>query len=256
MPDRVLLMFSGVDKYQFFWQLVASLLLLCCIGLTIALLRIKWKIKVLVKKLKILEDIEMKEILSVGAEQEDKQMEKEEEDQEMFGTLEEEGVYISTDFPGEEAMVDPKEAGLYIMSSQQAAFLMQRIRTFMEKDKPYLDPKFNMNKLCDAMGINRTYLSSAINQNTGQRFETFINTYRISDAVDLLSAEESSQYTLEYLASKVGFQSKSTFNRSFKQFTGINPSFFQRVILQDRAARKFFFDYFDDLKNRKFTVKK
>lgn len=141
----------------------------------------------------------------------------------------------------QEHRVKPQEP---MLSREQVDMLMEKIEDYMKEEKPYLDPKFNMNKLCEGIGINRTYLSLAINTKTGQRFETFINRYRIRDSVSLLLEKESAQYTLEYLASRVGFHSKSTFNLSFKQFTGVNPSSFQRnVPYETRAFERFLADF-------------
>ena len=141
-----------------------------------------------------------------------------------------------------------------MLSAKQVDMVMHKVNEYMKSERPYLDPKFNMNKLCEGIGMNRTYLSLAINTKTGQRFETYINRFRIRDAVELLMEEESSQYTLEYLASRVGFHSKSTFNRSFKQFTGINPSSFQRSIPAEIDTFEKFLEQFDQIKEHSFTT--
>jgi AraC-like DNA-binding protein len=150
-------------------------------------------------------------------------------------------------------IVEKHKAQEPMLSALQVDALMEKIENFMRSEKPYLDPKFNMNKLCEAMGVNRTYLSLAINTKTGQRFETFINRYRIRDSVGLLMEEESAQYTLEYLSSRVGFHSKSTFNRSFKQFVGVNPSIFIKDIPYETRTFERFMQQFDNIGNHALT---
>jgi AraC-like DNA-binding protein len=116
----------------------------------------------------------------------------------------------------------------FTLTDKQQKEIMYNIEVYMMAEKPYLDPDFNMNRLCDKMGINRTYLSVVINQQTGLRFESFTNKYRIDAAQQLLMDEENEKYTIAFLSEKVGFSSQTPFNLAFKKFTGTTPSFFKK----------------------------
>ena len=138
---------------------------------------------------------------------------------------------------------------LHYLSRQQAHLIMQMVRRYMETEKPYLDPGFKMSKMCDALKVNRTYLSEVLKKETGERFENFVNAYRIVYAIELLTTDthEKWLFTLDHYARKAGFSSKSTFNRAFKQFTDLHPSFLQRVFLEDEVAVKWFLGCFERL---------
>ena len=49
------------------------------------------------------------------------------------------------------------------------------------------------------------------------------------EAQKLLLSKEGDIYTIEAIANKVGFHSKSSFNSSFKKITKITPSEFRRI---------------------------
>ena len=93
----------------------------------------------------------------------------------------------------------------------------------MEKDKPYLDPGLNLTQLAKAMQTNTSILSKIINEGTGQNFNDFVNDYRVRAVIDKIKAGEQKTQTLLGIAFDCGFNSKATFNRSFKKLTGLSP---------------------------------
>jgi len=76
------------------------------------------------------------------------------------------------------------------------------------------------------MKVNRTYISRAINQCTGKNFSTFINEYRIKEAI-LIMSEDAEKYSFEGLGYEVGFNDRKTFYNAFKKITGLSPSDFR-----------------------------
>lgn len=104
--------------------------------------------------------------------------------------------------------------------------LFRRLKHIMETEKPYLDPKLSILSLADQLSTNRTYLSQAINSQYHITFPNYINEYRISEAVRLITSGYTDGYTQEALAKNVGFSSRSTFIAAFKKVTGVVPSFF------------------------------
>lgn len=80
-------------------------------------------------------------------------------------------------------------------------------------------------------GSNRTYLSIAINKNAGVSFSQFINSYRIQEAVRVLSDPANADYPLKALASDLGFSSMTTFYKQFQSEVGMTPSAYRKTIL-------------------------
>ena len=75
--------------------------------------------------------------------------------------------------------------------------------------------------LADALGYDYRYLSRIFHQTLKVSFKTLVNQYRCDRAKTLIS---SSDETLAQIAFSSGFQSIRSFNRVFRQMTGIMPS--------------------------------
>lgn len=97
------------------------------------------------------------------------------------------------------------------------------ISEFMDFKKPYLEPELTLNELASMMKINRAELSKNINEVFGQNFNDFINSYRVDEFKKYALNDKSGRLNLLGMALQCGFNSKATFNRSFKKLTGITP---------------------------------
>ena len=75
-------------------------------------------------------------------------------------------------------------------------------------------------------GYNEKYLSHALHDLTGIHFTQLLAFYRINRAKELL--ESKSADTITAIAEKSGFLSINTFNRSFKERTGLTPSEYKK----------------------------
>ncbi|MBL6448600.1 helix-turn-helix transcriptional regulator [Fulvivirga sp. 29W222] len=114
--------------------------------------------------------------------------------------------------------------------------IKRKLRTAMLADKVYLNPELTLSDLAKATGLKLTELSSFINQNMGRNFNDFINEYRVSEFKRLVSTESDSRVTIMELAYQSGFNSKASFNRLFKEYTGVTPSQFRKSLLKSPAS--------------------
>ena len=88
----------------------------------------------------------------------------------------------------------------------------------------YKNPDLSLEMIAEELQTNTTYLSQVINEEFQQNFYQLINFHRVNLAKRLLDTPESKKFTIESLANKCGFKSKSSFNSSFKKITGKTPS--------------------------------
>ncbi|UII77372.1 AraC family transcriptional regulator [Flagellimonas sp. HMM57] len=102
--------------------------------------------------------------------------------------------------------------------------LASKIKILMEKNKPYLDADFSVSKLAVLSGESPQKVSEAIKASTNENFFSFVNKYRVEEAKNLFQNISYKDYTLVSIGLESGFNSKATFNRVFKNETGMTPS--------------------------------
>ncbi len=109
------------------------------------------------------------------------------------------------------------------LEAEELAPLKLKLDELMKTNKPYLDDQLSLNQLADQMGTTVHTLSKVINEGFEINFYEFINQYRIEEFIRLASDPANRHKTYLRLAIEVGFNSKSTFNRSFKKIKGATP---------------------------------
>lgn len=102
--------------------------------------------------------------------------------------------------------------------------LKTRLIACFEEDKIYQNKDLKITDISLLLNTNRTYISHVINHDFKVSFSNFVNQYRINEAKKLLKLESTLNYTLEYVAEKVGFASSHSFIRVFKKLEGKTPS--------------------------------
>lgn len=120
-----------------------------------------------------------------------------------------------------------KYAGSRLTESEANQYA-EKLKGFMRSSKPYLNPELNLSQLAGELGISSHYLSQVINEKFGLNFFDFVNRYRVEEFKERASDPKYSSFTLLGIALDCGFNSKSAFNRIFKQKTGFTPSQFKK----------------------------
>ena len=87
--------------------------------------------------------------------------------------------------------------------------------------------KLNLTSLSKAVGIAERSISEALNGHLNKNFYQFVNEYRIKDVQEKLMNPENTHLKILSLAFDAGFNSKATFNRLFKSYTGLTPKEFK-----------------------------
>ncbi len=93
----------------------------------------------------------------------------------------------------------------------------------MNEEKPYLNPTLTIHDLASMAGMPPHQLSKVINGEFNCNFFEYINHYRIEDFKIKAFASEYKHLTILAIAFDCGFNSKSAFNRIFKDMTGLTP---------------------------------
>ena len=101
-----------------------------------------------------------------------------------------------------------------------------KIEQLFKEQKLYLEPELSLSDLATKLKTNTSVLSAAINQNFGKNFNDFVNEYRVEEVKRQLKDPANTHLSLLGVALECGFNSKSTFNRAFRKFTGQSPKEF------------------------------
>lgn len=110
------------------------------------------------------------------------------------------------------------------LSKAELETMANKIINYLENKKPYLDPEYNLESMARDLNITRQNISLTINDTIGKNFYQLINEYRVEEFKQLVLDSKFNHITLLGLAYDSGFNSKSSFNRIFKEITGSTPS--------------------------------
>lgn len=103
----------------------------------------------------------------------------------------------------------------------QAASPKSVVEQWMEQEKPYLNPDFQLMDLRRVLPMNRSYLSKFIHDEYGCSFYQFVTRYRLEEAKRLL--RDQPDLTVAEVATRSGFSNRIVFSRTFSKEMGISP---------------------------------
>lgn len=111
------------------------------------------------------------------------------------------------------------------------AELFARIEYLMQTEGVYRQNDLTIERLAERLDTNRTYISRAINQQAGKTFSSYVNSYRIDEAVRRLS-DVDDDTPLKALAQMLGYNHLQTFYTSFQSAIGMPPSKYREKLLK------------------------
>lgn len=112
----------------------------------------------------------------------------------------------------------------------EAERLTERLILHMNEERPYLNPELTLGELSAQINLAKHELTDLLNVHIGKNFFTFVNEFRLKAVVRRLANPDYDHLTIIGIANDCGFNSKSTFNSLFKQFTGKTPSEYKKEL--------------------------
>jgi AraC-like DNA-binding protein len=142
-----------------------------------------------------------------------------------FYGLRQENVFLtnSINLNLEVATAQPVDSYSKPLKEDEKEFI-QTLLKHMNEHKPYLQSEITLKALSDELKVGTEYLSEIINNDLNKNFFDFINHYRIEEFKNQSKNEKNKHLNIIGLAFNCGFNSKATFNRVFKNSTGLTPS--------------------------------
>lgn len=130
---------------------------------------------------------------------------------------------------GEASKTHTKYSGSRLSDSEAKQYA-RKLTDYMKSAKPYLNPDLSLPQLATELNISSHYLSQVINEQFNLNFFDFVNRYRVEAFKEKIIDPEFRNFSLLGIAFECGFNSKSAFNRIFKQTSGITPSQFKKAV--------------------------
>ena len=110
------------------------------------------------------------------------------------------------------------------------------LKKAMQAGRYYQDPDLSLSLLAEKLKLGPHELSRIINTVLKKNFNDFIGEYRVADFVQKMQDPAYDHITLLGIAFESGFNSKTTFNRTFKQITGKSPAEYKNQLEKERPS--------------------
>lgn len=110
------------------------------------------------------------------------------------------------------------------LSDSQLKAIHGELVQLMEQKKLFLTPELTLIMVAEELEIHPNTISQVINTVEQNNFFDYVNTLRIEEFKERIADPDNQKYTLLSLAYECGFNSKTSFNRNFKNLTGKSPS--------------------------------
>lgn len=101
--------------------------------------------------------------------------------------------------------------------------LKERILNVLVMQKKYKDKNYSAKKLAEDLGTNTRYISAVVNVRFHMNYTSFVNKYRIEEAMSILVDKRYQDLRIEEVSDMVGFANRQSFYASFFKITGITP---------------------------------
>lgn len=89
--------------------------------------------------------------------------------------------------------------------------------------KKYKDKRYSAKKLAEDLGTNTRYISAVVNVRFHMNYTSFVNKFRIEEAMGILVDKRFYDLRMEEVSDMVGFSNRQSFYASFYKMNSITP---------------------------------
>jgi len=133
-------------------------------------------------------------------------------------------IYQNLAFP----IIPSESVHTYTIQNLEKNQLFEEIQNLFKEQKVYLDPELNLGGFSKLINHPKNNISKALTEQ-GTNFRTLLNQYRVEEFIQLAKNKKYQHLSLLGLALESGFNSKSSFNRVFKELKNTTPSDFLHI---------------------------
>ena len=122
-----------------------------------------------------------------------------------------------------------------VQTQDETSHILEMLKNTMADHQLYRRPNLSLSDLSKSVGVSERVLSRALNQGLQKNFFQFVNDYRVEEMKAKLLDPAFDHWKIFSIALEAGFNSKASYNRVFKSFTGYTPKQF-RSINRDKST--------------------
>ncbi len=101
--------------------------------------------------------------------------------------------------------------------------MQEKIMNIVVMQKKYRDKDYSAKRLAEDLGTNTRYISAVVNVRFHMNYTSFVNKYRIEEAMTILVDKRYQDLRMEEVSDMVGFANRQSFYASFFKIMGITP---------------------------------
>ncbi|WP_019026815.1 helix-turn-helix transcriptional regulator [Colwellia piezophila] len=131
----------------------------------------------------------------------------------------------------EKGLPSASQARTALLSAEKMQLIASKLEHAMNEEKLFLQDNLSLNKLSESISETENHISETLSQFLHTKFFQFVNGFRVEEAKRAL---QNSDKLITSIAFDVGFNSKSTFNTSFKKTVGYSPSAYRNLLLDNK----------------------
>lgn len=132
---------------------------------------------------------------------------------------------------------EPPHNAVSFLKPRQPAGIREKgiwLKRTLKLYRYYLDPELSLRSLAEKIELHPNELSRIINTVLNKSFNDLLNEYRIIEVCRKMQDPAYDHFTLLGIALESGFNSKTTFNRTFKEMTGKSPADYKNELKKER----------------------
>ena len=125
-----------------------------------------------------------------------------------------------------------------LVSPQLMDELKDKILNIILIQQKYKDKNFSAKKLAEELHTNTRYISAVINVRFHMNYTSFVNKFRVDEAMGLLVDKRYQDLNMEDISDMVGFANRQSFYASFYKLNGITPRDYKMRHLSQHPAEE------------------
>lgn len=139
-------------------------------------------------------------------------------------------VFLSAVHQNTNAFTPKKKAILIEPSHKRKSALENQLFTLFDHEKIYLNENLSLSEVATQINESPKRITEVLNAEMNTNFYAYVNHFRVNSFKQKLNSKEAQNKTFLGLAFESGFKSKATFNRAFKEITGMTPKAYKATM--------------------------